>query len=518
MVVKRRTVVSFLFILALFLLGVIAILSTIAFYLRIDLPAYITEDELFFNGTLPSGADLIPRIIHQTWKTEVLPERWTNVSQSCKDYNPDYEYMLWTDDSSREFIKTHYPWFISTFDAYTYPIQRADAIRYFVLYHYGGVYVDLDIGCLRPLDPLLHFPVVLPKTIPVGVSNDLMFSTKHHPFMEQTIHNLITFDHSYVLNYPTVMFSTGPMFLSAQFGLYVASHPPTLSNPGGDVRILPKSLYGKNARPEEAPHSFFSHHYGSSWHADDAGFITFLGKWYQPLILLGIVVVILGTLKLLFQKRVHPQRRELLRRYLAFGRYDIVLPRAYHRDGRYHVDFGFVAMAEAPTEPSSPISLVVSDSDSQISPISLDESPFLDHPESSKSFMSRVALKLRRVPRWVAMSVTGSPELPRRRRSRGALYFLPAIFTLNSSRSIVTENEDEDEDDLPLLPVVQSRDAGYRRPSSRPGSRPRSPAMDGSADEFSKTSGNLSRPPLYEDRNGNRSRGDRFIREGGWEE
>lgn len=425
--------------------------------------------------------------------------------------------MLWTDDSSREFIKTHYSWFLGTFDAYTYPIQRADAIRYFVLYHYGGVYVDLDIGCLRPLDPLLHFPVVLPKTIPVGVSNDLMLSTKHHPFMEQTIHNLITFDHSYVLNYPTVMFSTGPMFLSAQLGLYIASHPPTLEKPGGDVRILPKSLYGKNARPDEAPRSFFSHHYGSSWHADDAGFITFLGKWYQPLILLGIVVVVLGTLKLLFQKRVHPQRRELLRRYLAFGRYDVVLPRAYQRDGRYHVDFGFITMTEAPTEPSSPISLVDSDSasvaDSQISPISLDESPFLDHPESSKSFMSRVALKLQRVPRWVVMSVTGSHERPRRRRSRGVLYFLPAIFTLNSSRPIATE----DEDDLPLLPVVQPRDTGHRRPSSRPGSRPRSPAGDGSVDDCNKASGNACRSPLYEDRNGNRSRGDRSIREG-WEE
>ncbi|KAJ3896091.1 hypothetical protein GG344DRAFT_72572 [Lentinula edodes] len=47
---------------------------------------------------------------------------------------------------------------------YKYAIQRADAIRYFVLHHYGGVYLDLDVGCLRPLDPLLVYPVILPKT------------------------------------------------------------------------------------------------------------------------------------------------------------------------------------------------------------------------------------------------------------------------------------------------------------------------------------------------------------------
>lgn len=102
------------------------------------------------------------------------------------------EYILWTDASSREFIAKEYPWFLNTFDGYTYPIQRANAVRYFILYHYGGVYMDLDIGCQRPIDPLLTFPVILPWTIPVGVSNDLMFTEKNHPFMAQIIRNLMT--------------------------------------------------------------------------------------------------------------------------------------------------------------------------------------------------------------------------------------------------------------------------------------------------------------------------------------
>lgn len=203
--------------------------------------------------------------------------------------------MLWTDAGSRDFIAQEYPWFLDTFDSYPYPIQRADAIRYFVLHHFGGVYIDLDIGCLRRVDPLLAYPVVLPRTIPVGVSNDLMFAEKEHPFMTQTIHNLAMFDHNWVLNYPTVMFSTGPMFLSAQFGLYTASHPGTGEQPAGDVRILPKSLYGKNAKPEEAPHSFFVHYYGSSWHADDAAFIGFLGHWGKVLMWVGLVVLVIGV-------------------------------------------------------------------------------------------------------------------------------------------------------------------------------------------------------------------------------
>lgn len=57
--------------------------------------------------------------------------------------------QLWTDASSREFIATEYPWFLEAFDGYKFPIQRADAIRYFVLAHFGGTYIDLDNVSLK---------------------------------------------------------------------------------------------------------------------------------------------------------------------------------------------------------------------------------------------------------------------------------------------------------------------------------------------------------------------------------
>ncbi|PWZ00781.1 hypothetical protein BCV70DRAFT_100948 [Testicularia cyperi] len=251
----------------------------------------------------------IPRIIHQTWKDDHLPPRWQAIRDECAAMHPDYEYKLWTDADSRKFIAQHYEWFLPVFDGYPYPIQRADAIRYFVLHHYGGIYMDLDIGCLRRFDPLLRFEVVLPKTIPVGVSNDVMLSAKGHPFMDQLIHNLVTFNHQYLTNYPTVMFSTGPMFVSASYGLYVDVHgPATPSTPKQPdagfrgVRVLPKSLYGKNVKPSEAPDSFFSHFYGSSWHANDAGFLIFLRKYGRLLIFIGVCVVAYGLVRTLLPK------------------------------------------------------------------------------------------------------------------------------------------------------------------------------------------------------------------------
>lgn len=353
--------------------------------------------------------------------------------------------MLWTDASSREFIAKHYPWFLDTFDDYEYVIQRADAIRYFVLHHYGGIYLDLDIGCLRPLDPLLVYPVILPKTIPVGVSNDLIFAEKGHPFLAQTIHNLVTFDHDWFLNYPTVMFSTGPMFLSAQYSIYTSSHPITPDEPG-DVRILPKSLYGKNAKPGEAPHSFFSHFYGSSWHADDAQFIVFLSYWGKPLMWLGLLVLLWGLCRLAMPSN---SRKYSLRR---IGGYDVLLPRWTQRNGRWHLDmrWSFLPPSAASTQPPSPSSPTLPQLEHvSLLPLSFDvrsdspapseiSSSFDTFPPSAHRGSSSLLDAVYRIRDRAAAFLTNqrdnivsSRSLPRHRRhhSRGVLFFLPAIFT-----------------------------------------------------------------------------------------
>ncbi|PFH52816.1 glycosyltransferase family 32 protein [Amanita thiersii Skay4041] len=442
---RRRPLYIFLSLLALILFGTLIVLSSFTYYLSIDPAAYITEDEVPFltnttrwNASHHPKPERIPRILHQTWKSDTLPERWRGISQACRDMMPDYEYMLWTDAASRDFIATHYPWFLDTFDHYPYNIQRADVIRYFVLHHYGGIYLDLDIGCLRPLDPLLVYPVIFPKTIPVGLSNDLMFSEKHHPIMEQTIHNLITFDHNWVLNYPTVMFSTGPMYLSMQYGLYVSTHPSTANI---EVRVLPKSLYGKNAKEGEAPHSFFSHFYGSSWHADDAAFIGFLGTWGKGLMWIGLVVLLLGLLRLPSRPRKYSFRR--------MGGYDVLLPRWSHRTGRWQI---LTSATPSSSGASTTLSSPISDDDSSSVPavpvlhLPIDlrpRSPEMSTPSDpyfgrSRSFFINAFSNFRNRVASIANGRDDHSRNPahsrRHRHSRGVLFFLPAIFT--SSRDI----------------------------------------------------------------------------------
>lgn len=251
------------------------------------------------NSTLISSRPrLIPKIIHQTYINESIPAHWQPAQQSCLDLHQDYEYKLWTDVKSREFIAKEYPWFLATFDGYHHNIQRADAIRYFVLAYYGGVYIDLDDGCKRRLDPLLSYPAWLRRTVPTGISNDIMGATPQHPFFLRVIESLQGANKKWVLPYITIMASTGPLFLSVVWKQWISEHSgseytsPSVSGTDqqdwpGRVRILMPDEYNKHAW------SFFQTYKGSSWHGKDAQLIFWMGRNWMLLTALGFMLAAL---------------------------------------------------------------------------------------------------------------------------------------------------------------------------------------------------------------------------------
>lgn len=64
--------------------------------LAIDPPAYLSDEVLGWrengsrwNATDHGLAERIPRIIHQTWRTSTLPDRWQGISQDCRNMMPD---------------------------------------------------------------------------------------------------------------------------------------------------------------------------------------------------------------------------------------------------------------------------------------------------------------------------------------------------------------------------------------------------------------------------------------------
>lgn len=64
--------------------------------------------------------------------------------------------------------------------------------------------------------------------------------------------------------YATVMFSTGPMFVTIQFSLY---------NRKDEFTVLPADVYGKY---EVTSSAYLKHLHGSSWHGNDAKYVFWL--------------------------------------------------------------------------------------------------------------------------------------------------------------------------------------------------------------------------------------------------
>lgn len=231
---------------------------------------------------------MIPKIIHQTWKTIAVPPEWEESRTSWQRFHPDWRYMFWTDSDLERFITERYPWFLDTYRSYPYNIQRIDAARYFILYELGGIYSDLDIVCERSCDFLLSHPAIIPKTEPLGFSNDLLMSEPKHPFFLQVIENLEKAHrkfsrHPLLLRHFRVMLSTGPLYFTKQYRAFRGKD---------GIYILPQPLYGSDKAA-----TIVRHIPGGSWHAWDSRLLGFL--FYRgPMILLVLAALFFGWLLL----------------------------------------------------------------------------------------------------------------------------------------------------------------------------------------------------------------------------
>jgi glycosyltransferase involved in cell wall biosynthesis len=223
----------------------------------------------------------IPKIIHQTWKDEQLPEAFAAFAAGWRQHHPDWEYRLWTDADNRQLIQEACPWFLPIYDAYPRPIQRADAARYVILSRFGGVYVDLDCECFGPIDALLqHRDCVLATEPPPHceihglsrcISNAFMAATPGHGF----IHALLAELASHRPNrrrqrrrFKAVLDTTGPFMVNRVFAAYPFPQTVTLLPyqqvcPFSYLEIEAFAARGEPLRPP--PGCPVIHHFAGTW-------------------------------------------------------------------------------------------------------------------------------------------------------------------------------------------------------------------------------------------------------------
>ena len=173
---------------------------------------------------------MIPKIIHQTWKTSELPghlQEWHNI---IKELHPGWEVKLWTDEDNLKLVKEHFPHLLKIYESLEFNIMRADMIRYMYMYTYGGYYLDLDYELFISFDKEINNTgLLLPlarekendgKTI---IGNCIFGSTPQHPFWKDVLSDL----HNKpplkkIRNKIRILKLTGPEFLTE---LYFRNSP-----------------------------------------------------------------------------------------------------------------------------------------------------------------------------------------------------------------------------------------------------------------------------------------------------
>lgn len=89
---------------------------------------------------------MIPKIIHQTFKTKKLPLELQEIVFRIKDTCPTFEYRLYDDEDIINFIKENYD--EETLELYNMinpelGMAKADFFRYLLIYKVGGFYFDI---------------------------------------------------------------------------------------------------------------------------------------------------------------------------------------------------------------------------------------------------------------------------------------------------------------------------------------------------------------------------------------
>ena len=103
-------------------------------------------------------APAIPRIIHQTYWTNGVPEMVEDNVERLKALNPSWMYRYWNDEEIVCFINEAFGWdVLRLYLAINaqYGAARADLFRYLCIFYYGGVYLDIKSTVRVPLDEII---------------------------------------------------------------------------------------------------------------------------------------------------------------------------------------------------------------------------------------------------------------------------------------------------------------------------------------------------------------------------
>jgi len=155
----------------------------------------------------------IPKIIHQTFKTNKLPfiTRW--YINSFKRKNPRYKYEFYDDDRVEAFFANEFGGdVLRAYQKLNIGAAKADMFRYAVLYKFGGVYLDIDSYISSDLDTFIQPEDTAILTLERHhdfYAQWALIYAPGHPFLKKTLDLIV--DNIFTNRYPhDVHAMTGP--------------------------------------------------------------------------------------------------------------------------------------------------------------------------------------------------------------------------------------------------------------------------------------------------------------------
>lgn len=231
---------------------------------------------------------VIPKIIHQFSNKELF-KKYNNYHEKCKKINNNWLFKVWDDNEMFKFINmSKNDNFKKLFYSYSFDQQRYDIFRYFLLYQFGGIYIDIDYECIEPFDNYIN---QLSNSVAFIKSNywysiHMIISTNKNKLWTFILNNLDIYKRKY-LNYGKyykIIKSSGPDFITN------IMHNGRFDVCGLNDKIFNSCNY---CNKKCSKNSFMKHHYNKGWNDKNTKIKNFIVCEYKTIIIFLIIIMLI---------------------------------------------------------------------------------------------------------------------------------------------------------------------------------------------------------------------------------
>ena len=216
--------------------------------------------------SLKKNEDQIPKIIHQIWiGPKKIPNKYLLWGKSWKKLNPDWDYKFWTDSEIEKIVLINKKYY----DKSKSIGYKSDIARYEILKQFGGIYVDTDFECIRPIpEDFINFDFVSCTVFSnePEVNNAIMMSKINSKVINKIINN-IKFENKYINPIKTINASGATILTDQYFSLNSKEKEKCLILPSNYFYPYPNFLINrfKNVNQFITNETVGIHHWEMSW-------------------------------------------------------------------------------------------------------------------------------------------------------------------------------------------------------------------------------------------------------------